>query len=83
MVGTTSRPPYSLQCPGTHCVGGWVSPRAAWKVAENLGHTGIRSPDQLVASRYTDYTISAHSGDEKVKVKVSLISHEGVWIVEV
>ena len=30
---------------GTHCTGGWVGPRAAWKGARNLFHTGIPSPD--------------------------------------
>ena len=33
---------------------GWA-PGPIWTGAENLGCTGIGSPDQPVASRYTDY----------------------------
>jgi hypothetical protein len=29
VVNATSRPPYPQERPGTHCVGGWVDPRAA------------------------------------------------------
>jgi len=28
VVNTTSRPPYPRERPGTHCIGGWVGPRA-------------------------------------------------------
>jgi len=49
-----------------------VSRRAGLEVAENLGPTGIRYPDQLVASRYTEYTIPANRGNEKVNIKFSL-----------
>jgi len=35
------RPLYPLASPGTHCIGGWVGPRA---------RTGIRSPDRPALS---------------------------------
>ena len=48
-VGGQRRAPVALPPPGkrpvTNCVGGWVDPRA-----ENLAHTGIRSPDRPVRS---------------------------------
>jgi hypothetical protein len=48
--------------PGTHCIGGWVCPRAG------LDGCGKSRPPpgfdprtvQPVASRYTDYAIPAH-----------------------
>ena len=40
---------------------GWA-PGPVWTGAENLASTGIRSRTvQLVASRYTDWAIAAHS----------------------
>jgi len=36
---------YPRERPSTHCVGGWVGPRAVWTGAENLASTGIRSLD--------------------------------------
>jgi hypothetical protein len=36
--------------PGTHCVGGWVGPRAGLDGCENLALTGIRSPDRPARS---------------------------------
>jgi len=30
----------------THCIGGWVGPRAGLDGVENLAPTGIRSPDR-------------------------------------
>ena len=44
---------------GTHLIGGWLGPRLVWTGAENLAHTGIRSPDPSARS-YTDYAIPAH-----------------------
>jgi hypothetical protein len=37
--------------PGTHCIGGWVSPRAVWTGVENLAPPGFDPPTvQPVAS---------------------------------
>jgi hypothetical protein len=36
--------------PGTHCIGGWVGPRAGLDATENLTPTGIRSPDRPARS---------------------------------
>ena len=36
--------------PGTHFIGGWVSPREGPDGAENLSPTGIRSPDHPARS---------------------------------
>ena len=57
VVSTAPRPLYPRERPGTHCIGGWVGPRAG------LGACGkIRPPPpgfdprtvQLVASRHTN-----------------------------
>ena len=61
VVNTTLRPLYPLEKPGTHCIGGWVSPMAS------LDWCGIFRPPpgfdhrtaQPVASRYTDYAMPA------------------------
>jgi hypothetical protein len=34
MVNTTPRPLYPQERPGTHCIGGWVGPRAGLDVCE-------------------------------------------------
>ena len=39
---------YPRERPGTHRTGGWVGPRAG---VENLGPTGIRSPDRPARSQ--------------------------------
>jgi hypothetical protein len=64
VVNATPRPFYPRERPGTHCIGGWVGPRA--------GPEGCRksrpppSPGfdprtvQPVASRYTDGAIPDH-----------------------
>jgi len=36
--------------PGTHCTGGWVSPRTGLEGVENLAPTGIRSADRPARS---------------------------------
>jgi hypothetical protein len=38
------------QRPGTHCVGGWVGPRAVWTAAEDLAPTRIQSPNRPARS---------------------------------
>ena len=58
-VGGQSHGPVALspgKIPGTHCIGGWVGPRASVDgCGKSRPHTGIRSPDlPAVASRYTD-----------------------------
>jgi hypothetical protein len=46
--------------PSTHCMGGWVGPRAGvWKISPPPG-VDPRTI-QPVASRYTDYDIPVHS----------------------
>ena len=61
-VSATPQPLYPQDRPGTHCIGGWVGPRAG---LDGCGKS--RPPPQgfdpqtvkLVASRYTDRAISA------------------------
>jgi len=36
--------------PGTHCIGGWVGPRAGLGGFGKSRPTGIRSPDRLACS---------------------------------
>jgi hypothetical protein len=49
MVSTTPRLLYPQEIPGTHCTGGWVSPRAdKWTCEKNLAPTGIQYPDRPV-----------------------------------
>jgi len=48
--------------PGTHCIGGWVRPKASLEgCGKSHPPTGIRSwTVQPIASHYTDYAILAH-----------------------
>jgi hypothetical protein len=61
VVNATHRPLYPRERPGTHCVGGWVGPRAGLDVCGKY-----RPPEfdlwtvQSVASRYTDYATPAY-----------------------
>jgi hypothetical protein len=56
VINATLRSVYPLERPGTHCIGGWVGPRA------DLDRCGKSRPPsgldpqtvQPVASRYTD-----------------------------
>jgi hypothetical protein len=50
VVNATPRPLYPQERPGTHCIGGWVDPKAGLDGAEKLAHTGIRSPDRPARS---------------------------------
>ena len=63
VVNATPRPLYPLERPGTHCIGGWVGPRAD---LDGCGKTHPTAPGfdprtvQSVASRYTDWSIPSH-----------------------
>jgi hypothetical protein len=46
VVNATPRSLYPWENPGTHCVRGWVGPRAGLEGEKNLVPTGIRSPDR-------------------------------------
>ena len=58
---------YSWEMPDTHCTGGWLAPGAVWTGAENLAHTGSRSPyrparsQSLYRLRYTVHKIVVNS----------------------
>jgi hypothetical protein len=43
---TTTRPLYLRERLGTHCIGGWVGPKAGLDRCGKFGPTGIRSPDR-------------------------------------
>jgi hypothetical protein len=61
VLNATPRPLYHRERPGTHCVGGWVGPRA---VLDGCGISRL-PPEfdprtfQAVASHYTDSAIPA------------------------
>jgi hypothetical protein len=68
VVSFTPLPLYLQErAPGTHCIGGWVDPRAGlddmakWKFLTLPGLELRLSVVQPVASRYTDCAIPAHS----------------------
>jgi hypothetical protein len=44
VVNATPRPLYPRERPGTHCIGGWVCPRAGLDKCGKCHHTGIRFP---------------------------------------
>jgi len=56
VVSVTRRPLYSRERPGTHCIGGWVGPRAGLEgCGKSRPHLGYDPRTvQPVASRYTD-----------------------------
>jgi hypothetical protein len=51
LVSVTPRPLYPRERRGTHCTGGWVSPRAGLDVCEKSGPNRIRSPDRPDSSQ--------------------------------
>ena len=53
VVNATSQPLYPRERTGTHCVGGWVGPRARLHANGNPSPTGIGFPDRSARS-YTD-----------------------------
>ena len=46
LVNATPRPLYPRERSGTHCIGGWVGPRAGLDGCGKSRPTGIRSPDR-------------------------------------
>ena len=62
-VNSTPWPLYPQERPGTHCIGGWVGPRAGLDGCGKSRPTGIRSPDRTARSAslyrlsYYDYFI--------------------------
>jgi hypothetical protein len=61
VVNAKNRPFYPREWPGTHCTGGWVGPRAGLDVLKISPPPGFEPrAAQLVASRYTGYSIPAH-----------------------
>jgi hypothetical protein len=61
VVNATPRPLYTQERPGTHCIVGWVGPRAGRERCGKSRPTEIRSPDFTLASCYTDCAIAAHT----------------------
>ena len=56
VVKVTPRPLYPRERPGTHCIGGWVDPRAGPdECGKSPPPSGLDAPTvQPAASRYTD-----------------------------
>ena len=50
VVNATSRHFHPREKPGTHCIGGWVSPRVGLDGCGKSHPTGIRSPDHPARS---------------------------------
>ena len=63
VVNATPRPLYPRENSGTHCIRGWVGPRAALKgMRKRSPQLGFDPPTvQPVASLYADYCIPAHN----------------------
>jgi len=60
VVNATPRPLYLREWPGTHRVGGWVSPRASLGERGKFALSGCDPRTfQPITSPYTDYAISA------------------------
>jgi hypothetical protein len=82
MVIFTPQPLYpGERAPGTHWIGGWVGPRAGLENVEKRKFLTFRdsnsdpSVTQPVASRYTTYTLPAHSGSHSIwKYETAVLS---------
>jgi hypothetical protein len=62
VVNATPRPFYPRQRLSTHCIGGWVGPRASLDMCGNLASPGFDPRTvQAVECRYTDWAIAAHT----------------------
>ena len=64
----TPRPLYSRERPGTHCIGGWVGPRAGLEGCGKSRPSGIRSPDRPARSESL-YRLSYFGPPIKFKYK--------------
>jgi len=53
VVNATPQLPYPWERPGTHCIGGWVGPRAG------LDRCGESCPPDFPALSYTSYAMAA------------------------
>jgi hypothetical protein len=63
VVNVTPRPLYPRECPGNHCIGGWVRPQGrSERVRKILPPPGLDPRAvQTRASRYTDWAIPTHA----------------------
>jgi hypothetical protein len=50
VVNATPRLIFPQEGPGTHCIGGWVGPRAVLEGCRKSTPTGIQSPDRPALS---------------------------------
>ena len=72
VVITTPRPLYPRSRPGTHCIGGWVGPRAGLDRCGKSPPTEIRSPDRPALSEslyrlsYPALTLFVHNRDHAI-----------------
>jgi hypothetical protein len=82
VVSFTPRPLYPrVRVPGTHCIGGWVGPRAVLdavvkrKIPSPRRESNPRTPIvQLVTQRYTDWAITVLAQEkEQWKVLVNTV----------
>jgi hypothetical protein len=66
VVNATPRPLYPQERPGTHCIGGWVGPRASLDGCGNSRPPPGLDPRTVhpVASLYTDCAVPAHFKDQ-------------------
>jgi hypothetical protein len=78
VVNATRRPIYPREKPGTHCVEGWVGPRAGLDVRGKFRPPPEFDPRTVhpVASRYTYRAIAAH-----IQIPLSTKIYENVFIL--
>jgi hypothetical protein len=60
LFNATHRPLLSRERPGTHCIRGWVCPRAGLDRCRKYPLGFVPQTVQPVASRYTDWPLPAH-----------------------
>jgi len=75
MVNATPLPLYPRKRPGTHCIGGWVGPRAGLDgCGKSRPLPGFNTRTfQPLGSRYTDCAIPAHVQTKGTKNKISTV----------
>ena len=77
VINATPRPLYPRERPGTHCIGGWVGPRAGLDgCGKSRPPPGIRSPDRP-ARRESLYRLS-YSGPFVGKGGVNILDSTGL-----